>query len=153
MSKARFEYDVGLFYIGEQSDYVREVANDLRSRNIRVYSDNKQVSLWDTELNDLFSDLYQDKCHYCVIFISIEFVRDIWPNVEHRSTQARDMVEWKNTYVLPVRLDGLTLSGIPNTNQYIDIENFKPLELSEFIAIKIGKMVRENYLPTNLRKL
>jgi len=153
MAKTHFEYDVGLSFAGEQRDYVREVANDLRSRGIKVfYDDNEQVNLWGKELNIHLSDIYQNKCQYCVVFISEEYVRKVWTNLERQSAQARAIIE-RNEYILPVRFDDTSLPGMPHTVSYIDINMLKPLELSELIEIKIGKKTRQHYLPVNLNRL
>lgn len=153
MGKNRFEYDVGLSFAGEQRDYVREVANDLRSRGIKVfYDDNEQVNLWGKELNVHLSNIYQNKCQYCVVFISEEYVRKVWTNLERQSAQARAIIE-RNEYILPVRIDDTSLPGMPHTVSYIYIGKLTPLELSELIANKIGKTTRENHLPVNLNRL
>ena len=140
MGRTRYEYDVGLSFAGEQRDYVREVANDLRARKIHVFFDDyEQVDLWGKELNVHFTDIFQNRCQYCVIFISKEYVSKVWPNIERRSAQARDILDWNNEYILPVRFDNTPLPGMPSTIKYIDIYGVKPLELSELIAIKTGK--------------
>ena len=56
-------------------------------------------------------------------------------------------------YILPVRFDDTPLPGMPDTISYVDARNHKSLELSELIAMKIGKRTRKNYLPTNLNRL
>ena len=55
MSDEHFEYDVGLSFAGQQRDYVRDFANELTSRGVRVFFDDyEKAGLWG---KDLYSHL------------------------------------------------------------------------------------------------
>ena len=153
MSERHFEYDVGLSFAGEQRWYVRQVADDLKSREIRIFFDeNERVSLWGKDLNDHLTEIFQHKCRYCVVFVSKEYVDKMWTNAERRSALARALKE-KQEYILPARFDDTVIPGLLYTVHYIDLRETPPSELSDIIARKLGKGDRRNYLPPKLDRL
>ena len=123
-----FEYDVGLSFAGEQRWYVRQVAYDLKARDIRVfYYDYEQERLWGKNLYPHLSDIYQHKCRFCVIFVSKEYATKDWPNLELRSAQARALKE-KQEYILPARFDDTEVPGLLDTVHYIDLSETSPFK-------------------------
>ena len=153
MSERHFEYDVGLSFAGEQRAYVREVANDLISRDILVFFDEyKRESLWGKNLYDHLSEIYQHRFRYCVIFVSKEYANKVWTNAERRSAQARALRE-NHEYILPARFDDTEIPGLLDTVHYIDVREMPPSDLSDLIAGKLGKRFRHDYLPESLDRL
>lgn len=153
MNERHFEYDVGLSFAGEQRAYVRQVADDLKSRDINVFFDEyKRESLWGKNLYDHLSEIYQYKCKYCVIFVSKGYANKVWPNAERRSAQAR-AVKQKQEYILPARFDATQIPGLLDTVSYIDVSVMSPSRLSALIAGKLGKTSRQQYLPPTLDRL
>jgi hypothetical protein len=139
-------YDVCLSFAGEDRKYVRQVANALTDRGIRVFYDEyEQVDLWGKELYEHLDDLYKNAARYCVIFVSKHYAQKVWPNHERRSAQERAL---KNTgYILPARFDNTEIPGLRQTVGYINLKKLSPTGLAELIAKKLGKRERRNYLP------
>ncbi len=68
------EYDVALSFAGENRKYVKEVANELKKLNVRVfYDDFETVNLWGKDLYTHLQDIYQNQAKYTVIFISEQY--------------------------------------------------------------------------------
>ena len=132
------EYDVGLSFAGEQRDYVRRVAEDLKYRGLRVfYDENEEDQLWGKNLLDYFSELYLKRCRYCIIFASAEYAAKMWPNLERQSAQAREIAE-AGEYILPVRFDDTEIPGILPTIYYLDAGKKSPEQIASLFAQKIG---------------
>lgn len=132
-------YDVGLSFAGEQRDYVRRIAEDLKYRGLRVfYDENEEDQLWGKNLPDYLSDLYLKKCRYCIIFASAEYAHKIWPNLERRSAQARD-ISGVGDYILPVRFDDTEIPGLLPTVYYQDARKKSPEQIAGLFAQKIGQ--------------
>ena len=133
------EYDVGLSFAGEQRDYVRRVAEDLKYRGLRVfYDENEEDQLWGKNLYDYLSELYLKKCHYCILFASAEYAAKMWPNLERRSAQARDITA-AGEYILPVRFDDTEIPGLLPTIFYQDARKKSPEQIAALFAQKIGQ--------------
>ena len=91
-------------------------------------------------------------CEYCVIFISKEYAEKVLPTRERQSAQARAMKE-KTEYILPARFDDTTIPGLLETIGYIDLNDTSPKQLADLITSKLGKQIRQNYLPPTLDRL
>lgn len=153
MNKQYFKYDVGLSFAGERREYVEEVANRLKSRGVTVfYDDYERETLWGKDLYSHLSEVYQHMCRYCVIFVSEEYASKVWPNRERESAQARALEE-KQEYILPARFDDTPIPGLLETVGYVNLTDMSPQELCDLIVKKIGKQIREHYLPPNLDRL
>ena len=134
MCEKQFEYDVGLSFAGEQRHYVQEVAHTLKSLGVRVFFDDfEREKLWGKNLTEHLSDVYQNKCYVCVIFVSQDYINKAWPTVEKRSAMARAMKERKE-YILPARFDDTAIPDLLDTVAYIDLRETSPLQLSDLIA-------------------
>ncbi len=151
--EVNFQYDVALSFAGEQRQYVDDVARELSSRGIRpFYDDYEKGTLWGKDLYEHLTDVYQHLCEYCVIFVSKEYAKKVWPNRERQSAQARAL-EDKGEYILPARFDDTPIPGLLDTVSYINLRETSPSQLSELIAGKLGKDVRRDYLPPTLDRL
>lgn len=153
MSNSEYEYDVGLSFAGEQREYVNQVAGELRSLGIRVFFDDyERGDLWGKDLYAYLDDIYQNRCRYCILFVSTDYARKVWPNAERQSAQARAVKE-KQEYILPVRFDDTPVPGLRNTIHYIDGVGTSPCELADLTRKKLGIPLRQDYLPRVLDRL
>ena len=147
MNEQDFEYDFGLSFAGEQREYVEKVAEELRLHGIRVFFDEyEKAELWGVDLYSHFSEIYQRKCMYCILFASKQYADKVWTTHERKSAQARALVE-KKEYILPARFDDTPIPGLPDTVCYIDLGQTSPSELADLARKKLGIPVRKNYLP------
>ncbi|MBV9711747.1 MAG: TIR domain-containing protein [Ktedonobacteraceae bacterium] len=143
----RYEYDIALSVAGEDRAYAEAPARELKRRNIRYfYDDEEKHVLWGKNLYPYFSDLYQNRAHYCVIFISTHYASKRWTGHELEAAQARAFRE-NEEYILPIRLDNTQLPGILPTVSYLEW----PPETAETVAdILVRKLGREPYVPPRL---
>ena len=145
--KKDFEYDVCLSFAGEDRPYVKETADHLKNRGIRVFYDEyERVELWGKDLYSHLADVYQNAARYCVLFASKNYADKLWTNHERKNAQARAFSE-NREYILPVRFDDTELPGLPKTIGHINLRNTKPLELAELIEQKIGLRQHINFFP------
>lgn len=118
-----FEYDVALSFAGEERYLAKRLANALRQRNINVFYDEFEESkLWGKNLFDYLSNLYENKAHFCIMFLSKHYVQKPWTRLERQSAQARAFKQ-KEEYILPLRIDDTPIPGILETISYLDFQN------------------------------
>ena len=153
MAERNFDYDVALSFAGEQRPYVLQVAQGLRTQGVRVFYDDYETdNLWGKDLYAHLTEVYQNKCRYCVVFVSKEYADKVWPTAEFQSAQARAITE-KGEYILPARFDNTSIPGLLHTVGYIDLSTISPEQLAGSIVKKLGKEPRSNYLPPDLDRL
>ncbi len=153
MSSSEYEYDVGLSFAGEQREYVDRVANELSSLGIRVFFDDyERADLWGKDLYVHLDNIYQYRCRYCILFVSKDYARKVWPNAERQSAQARAVKE-KQEYILPVRFDNTPVPGLRDTIHYIDGVRTPPCELADLARQKLGMPLQQDYMPPVLDRL
>jgi hypothetical protein len=155
-------YDVALSFAGEDRGYVDQVANLLKQKGISVFYDLfEEENLWGKNLYDYLSDIYQNQAKFTIIFISVDYIRKLWPDHERQSMQARAFKENKE-YILPARFDNTDVKGILPTIGYIDLTKKTPEQLVEIIGRKLvssgGTIPSENlrkslYSVTKLPKI
>src|SRR5215218_2165065 len=89
-----FEFDIALSFAGENRAYVADVAERLRSQDIRVFYDQyEQATLWGKNLYDRLDYVYRRAARYCILFISKQYADKVWTNHERQSAQARALDE------------------------------------------------------------
>ena len=134
----KYQYDVVLSFAGEDRDYVEQVAAFLEANGIKVHYDRfDQVNAWGKNLAEHFDDIYRKQALYCFMFISEHYAKKVWPSFEKRSALAREVIE--AGYILPVRFDDTEILGIPTSKAYIDLRQYNPQQLAQFIIEKLGK--------------
>jgi hypothetical protein len=123
----QFEYDVALSFAGEDRAIVDKFARLLQEKNIKYFYDESQATeLWGKDLISHLSDVYENRAHYCVMFISKHYPLKRWTNFERSHIQARAFRD-ANEYILPVRLDDTQVPGLAETVGYRDARQ-QPLE-------------------------
>jgi hypothetical protein len=147
MSQSDYEFDVALSFAGENRKYVESVANELRSRRVKVFYDKyERVGMWGKDLYLHLDDVYRNKARYCVIFISKYYAKKLLTNHERRSAQARALSE-SQEYILPARFDDTEIPGLLPTIDYVDLNITTPHELAKMLVQKIGHTSLTEYMP------
>ncbi|HWC15362.1 MAG TPA: TIR domain-containing protein [Actinomycetota bacterium] len=135
---ADFEYDVCLSFAGEERSYVEMVAGGLKEHGVRVfYDDDETVKLWGKDLAEHLDYIYRKASRYCVMFVSEAYARKPWTRHERRSALARALEE-ESEYILPARFDDTDLDGLPPTIGYLDLQQYAPATLVDFLLEKLG---------------
>lgn len=116
----QFEFDVAVSFAGESRDYVLSVVRGLDTDSVSVfYDEDHKAEMWGENLVDFFTNLYQHRARYVVMFVSAAYAEKMWTNLERQSAMARAITE-RGPYVLPVRLDDTALPGLLPTVAYLD---------------------------------
>lgn len=133
-------YDVALSFAGEQREYVREVADHLKSVGVNFfYDDFEKANLWGRDLAVHLDTVYRKDARYVVPFVSKAYAAKVWPQHEFKSALAR-AVGLKDRYILPVRFDDTELPGLRPTIGYLDARKLEPKEIAEKILEVLGKV-------------
>jgi hypothetical protein len=147
-------YEVALSFAGEDREYVRKVADELKCLKITVfYDEDEQVDLWGSDLYVYLDKVYRKATQYCVMFISRAYASKLWTNHERMSLQARDFVNAHDGTVLPARFDDTEIPGLRPQIGYVDLRKLTPRALAELIKEKVRgrrKIMLDNALKRSL---
>lgn len=136
-TRREYEYDVCLSFAGEDRGYVEMVAKQLKGAGLSVfYDEDETAKLWGKELTEHLDHIYREASRYCVIFVSEAYARKEWTRLERRSALSRAMKE-EGEYILPARFDDTDLPGLRPTVAYIDLREYAPATLVQFLVEKI----------------
>lgn len=114
------------------------VAGGLKEQGVKVFYDNDEtVQLWGKDLAEHLDYIYRKASRYCVMFISEAYAKKPWTRHERRSALAR-AIEEESEYILPARFDDTDLGGLPPTIAYLDLQQYAPATLVEFLLEKLG---------------
>lgn len=141
--KTDLQFDVAISCAGEDTVYIDQVADCLRSENVKVFYykfEDVQVELWGKDLYVHLDEIYRKKAKFCVMFLSKNYAAKVWTSHERRSAQARAFEENKE-YILPVRFDNTEVPGIVPTVSYIDANRVSPQQLCELIKRKLNTTI------------
>lgn len=154
----KYQYDVCFSFASEQVSYVEQVYQSLQALNVKVFFDRAadiEAELWGENLIELFDKVFKKLSQYCVMFISEEYKKKAWTQLERRSALERALTE-NAVYILPVRFDQTELPGFHSTVNYINASKKTPEELAALIVKKLGKQVcppKEPDLSATLERL
>lgn len=141
--QSKYQYDVCFSFASEQVSYVEQVYQSLQALNVKVFFDRAsdiEADLWGENLIELFDKVFKKSSKYCVMFISKEYKKKAWTQLERRAALERALTE-KAVYILPVRFDQTELPGFHSAVNYINANKKTPEELAVLIAKKLGKTV------------
>lgn len=132
------EYDVALSFADEDRKHAEKLACFLSEHGRTVfYDDYLRAELWGENLYEYLVDVYQERARFCVIFVSRHYARKNWTRLECQAAQARALTE-NRPYILPVRLDGSKLPGLPPTVAYVDLDRSSIPEIGRLLLAKLG---------------
>jgi hypothetical protein len=135
--RSKHEIDVALTYATEQIEYVRRVDEELSRSGVRVFFDkDHETELWGEDLIVYLDRVFRELSTLCVMFISDDYIRKLWPRHERRSALARQM-EQEESYILPVRFDNAIVPGLSTSIKYVRAEENTPAQLAERIRAKL----------------
>ena len=146
-SRKSYEYDVGLSFAGEDRKRAEKLAEILKSYGISVFYDEyEQADLWGKDLYQHLAQIYQERCRYCILFLSKNYARKVWTQHELKQALARAIMD-KGDYILPLRIDDTPIPGIRGTIKYIDLRK----ESIESVADLVVEKVKPNLQQTVIR--
>lgn len=134
------KYHVALSFAGEDRAYVEKVATQIRADGVDVFYDLfEEADLWGKDLYSHFSDVYQNKALFTVMFVSDAYRTKVWTNHERRSAQARAISDSRE-YILPAFfVDSIEVPGLLKTTAYVSLKTKTPQQLADLIVQKLKK--------------
>jgi GTPase SAR1 family protein len=135
--KENYEFDVALSFAGEQREYVEQVANILERKGLEVFYDGfKQSQLWGKNLIEYFQEVYYSRSKFCIMFISSDYLRKMWPVHERRSATTRDLEQF-GEYILPVIFEDVDVPGLDKYKGYLDARKLGPEDIAKAFLEKL----------------
>lgn len=133
------KHDVALSFAGEDRAYVEMVAEQLTVRGVSVFYDRyEQADLWGKDLYVHLTEVYRNKAHYTLMFVSTHYKAKVWTNHERRAAQSRALEESRE-YILPARFDDTEIPGLLPTTGFIDLRSNSPVQVALLICEKLGR--------------
>ena len=124
------KYDAVLSYASEQRDYVEQAHFFVTSKGLTVFYDQAQGSkLWGRDLAEYLQQLFLHNSKWCIMFISKDYVRKMWPNFERQHIVARQISSGE--YILPIRFDDTVVPGLNPNMQYQDGRKLTPKQIAD----------------------
>jgi hypothetical protein len=132
-------YDFCLSFADEQRRYVEEVAKLLHRHDIAVFYDSfESADLFGSDVPVRLHDVFNRLSRYCVMFVSADYVRKMWTNLERASALDRALRNGA-PYILVVRFDDARVPGLPDTIGHFDARAGSPAELVDRLVTKLER--------------
>ncbi len=133
--KGNFEFDVAISFAGTERQYAEKMAEKLRAAGYSVfYDDFFPENLWGADLAITFAEIYGKKARYCVVLVSNEYNNREW-TIHERSHALQRMIKEKGKgYILPIKIDDVSLPCVADTIGYSSIK--KGIETISDLLIK-----------------
>ncbi|MQR84844.1 TIR domain-containing protein [Bacillus megaterium] len=146
-----YEFDLAVSFAGEDRFLVNTIVQEItRENKIRVFYDELEKStLLGKDLYQYLSEIYTNKAKYCLIFISENYKKKQWTNLELKSAQARAFRQ-DSEYILPIKLDDTQLPGLQETVGYIDARQHSIVEIINILFEKLGLNIERDEQDTLL---
>lgn len=136
--KNRYNYDVAISFAGSERDIAEKLAKIIRDADFIVFYDKfYEVDLWGKDLAIKFDKVFRIESRYCVVFISDEYSKRMWPRHEIRSALSRALKERDEDYILPIRVDDTDIPGLQPTTGYLSLDDYTIEKISEILISKI----------------
>ena len=133
-------WDVALSFAGAQRDYVRQVADALKVREVRCFYDaDEQVRLWGANLAEELPQIYARESAAVVVFVSADYAAGDWTRLERRAAFSRAVAE-AGVYVLPARFDDSELPGLLPDVVDVDLRSCDPGQFADLVVAKLADL-------------
>lgn len=133
------QFDVAISFAGRERELAKDLATRVKTAGFQVFYDGFfPEELWGKNLGEFFHEIYSKRARYCVIFVSNEYLSSEWTVHERRSAQERMLREKGNEYILPIKVDGVDLPGVPSTIGYLPITTGIE-KIADILIRKLGR--------------
>lgn len=132
------EYDVALSFAGENREYVRDIAQKLKAKKLKVFFDEfEETNLWGKDLYQYLHYIYKERSLFCVIFVSSSYIKKAWTRHELKAAQNRAFLD-NTEYILPLLLEpDINLPGLPDTIGYVSTKDHTISQIVKMICEKV----------------
>jgi hypothetical protein len=151
---------VALSFPGERRDYVEEVATALKrrlQRGLVFYDKDFTAELARLDLDTLLQKIYRKNSDLVVVFLSEEYERKKWCGLEWRAIKEIIMDRKNRPHtIMLMRFDNTPIEGIFDYDGFIDLNEYGPSEVANFIIrrVQANKCERaEPAVPRSVRPL
>jgi len=135
-----FKFDFAISYAGEEVGVAKDLFQLLRNKRAKVFfAKNEKVYLLGKSLKSELSNIFGPSTRFVIPIISKHYVQKDWTKFEFCISK---MEKRKRDYefILPIRLDNVTLEGLEGDTFYIDLIKEGFLETAEIIMRKLREI-------------
>ncbi|MCH8010614.1 MAG: TIR domain-containing protein [Candidatus Marinimicrobia bacterium] len=133
-----YKYDFAISFAGEERKIAESLALKLIEKGIRVFYDNFELhKLWGEDLAEKLYRIYSEESKYCIILVSEKYLEKMWTTHERKSALQKQITQ-KGRYILPIRIDEVSLPGLPDTIGYINFKEHTIVQIVELAQLKLG---------------
>lgn len=131
--------DIAISFAGEDRGIAEEIAQKLNDNGIDVFYDNYEKGKFrGANLYNHLNEVYYEKAKYCLMVISENYKRKLWYRNDRKSDQERAFKE-NQEYILPLKLDDVSIPGVDDTIGYIDWNKTSSDEIVEILTEKVSE--------------
>lgn len=136
-----FPYEIVISYASEDIAYVNQVANLLEAKDVRMfYAPFQEPELWGKSLSKELHAIYRNLGRHCLMFVSRDYARKVWPTIERRAALERAMqqaADERDDYILACRFDQTEIPGMAADVVYQDLTIKSPEQIAELVVSKL----------------
>lgn len=137
-------YDIGLSFAGEDRKYVEDVKKELEKMGHSCFLDNEhRVDFTGENLFEFFGDIYMNRCSFCAMFVSEQYVKKSYPGFERQIIKKRTERDSLTNFMIPIAMTTDDNSWIPFELGRLDKEK-DPEEMAKLINAHIVSVTRRN---------
>jgi hypothetical protein len=133
-------FDVSFTFAGESRDIVEQVVRELEEilGKDHIFYDNNYISqLARPSLDILLQDIYRNRSKLIVVFLCKKYQDKMWCGLEFRVIR-EIIMEKEINKIMYIRTDTGHVDGVFNTDGYIDVTKFTPLQIAKFINERLS---------------
>ncbi len=135
--KELFYYDVALSFAGEDREFAENLAHALKNKELQVFYDKfLESKLIGENICTTLYDVFSTQSRYCILLVSNAYRDKIWTIHELSAAQQRALQERGSNYLIPVRMDKVSLPGLLETIGYVSYKRGAE-EIANMISNKI----------------
>jgi hypothetical protein len=133
----RFSLRAAISFAGNDRATAKSLAALLKDSGLRVFYDvDHQSVLLGSDLLSVLEEIYSEKSRYCILLVSEHYSKSTWAWLESRHALVRAFAQ-RTPYLLPIRLDGSDLKGLPKSIAYLDLRENSLEDVARTIIQKV----------------
>ena len=141
----KHNFDVALSFPGEVRCYVESVAKELErllGPNTYFYDNNYVAQLARPSLDQILESIYRKQSKLIVAFLCEKYEEKEWCGIEYRVI--RDLIKKKkHKQIMYVKIDAGSVTGVLDTDGYIDGQRYEPADVAVFIEERLTVLKKD----------
>jgi serine/threonine protein kinase len=131
------QWDVAISFASNDRAIAKSLAALLKDSGLRVFYDvDHQSVLLGSDLLSVLEEIYSEKSRYCILLVSEHYSKSTWAWLESRHALVRAFAQ-RTPYLLPIRVDGSDLKGLPKSIAYLDLRENSLEDVAKTIIQKV----------------